>query len=194
MPLFQYKALQADGAVAEGQLEAAGRQEAFAQMAGLGLRPVSLSEKAAGEAGEGWRCPSSLASLSFLQAIGKGLRAGAGELHAAALEPAGGGRAAEPRAGDSLQGSLHAGRQREMEGNPRPGGGRHVAGRCDGASRPRPFRASIRRWCRPARRAGSWTWCWRRSPISRRGRRTCARRSWRRCFIRACCWCWRWPC
>ena len=46
MPLFQYKALQADGALAEGQLEAAGRQEAFAQMAGLGLRPVSLAEKA----------------------------------------------------------------------------------------------------------------------------------------------------
>src|SRR3974377_2115217 len=33
--------------MAEGQLEAAGRQEAFAQMAGLGLRPVSLAEAAA---------------------------------------------------------------------------------------------------------------------------------------------------
>jgi type II secretory pathway component PulF len=43
MPLFQYKALQADGAVAEGQFEAAGRPEAFSHMAGLGLRPVSLS-------------------------------------------------------------------------------------------------------------------------------------------------------
>ena len=42
MPVFHYKALQADGAVAEGRLEAAGRQEAFSQMAGLGLRPVSL--------------------------------------------------------------------------------------------------------------------------------------------------------
>ena len=47
MPLFQYRALQADGVVAEGQLEAAGRQEAFRQMEGLGLRPVSLAEKAA---------------------------------------------------------------------------------------------------------------------------------------------------
>ena len=32
--------------MAEGQLEAAGRQEAFTRMAGLGLRPVSLAEKA----------------------------------------------------------------------------------------------------------------------------------------------------
>ena len=43
MPLFQYRALQANGAVAEGQLEAPGRQEAFRQMEGLGLRPVSLA-------------------------------------------------------------------------------------------------------------------------------------------------------
>lgn len=48
MPTFLYKALQADGGVAEGQLDAAGRSEAFQQMAGLGLRPISLSEKAGG--------------------------------------------------------------------------------------------------------------------------------------------------
>src|SRR6266478_6071091 len=46
MPVFTYKALQTDGLFAEGQLEAAGRQEAFRQMEGLGLRPVSLAEKA----------------------------------------------------------------------------------------------------------------------------------------------------
>src|SRR5436190_18404168 len=46
MPLFQYRALQTDGILAEGVLEAAGRQEAFRQMEGLGLRPVSLAEKA----------------------------------------------------------------------------------------------------------------------------------------------------
>ena len=65
MALFQYKALQANGAMAEGQLEAADRQGAFAQMAGLGLRPVSLSEKAAAGAGTGFALPASLASLSF---------------------------------------------------------------------------------------------------------------------------------
>ena len=65
MPFFQYKALRADGVVAEGQLEAAGRQEAFAQMAGLGLRPVSLSEKAGAAAGAGLALPAALASLSF---------------------------------------------------------------------------------------------------------------------------------
>ncbi|MGA2543109.1 MAG: type II secretion system F family protein [Verrucomicrobiota bacterium] len=47
MPLFQYKAFQASGAVAEGQLEAGGRQEAFRQMEEKGLKPISLSERAA---------------------------------------------------------------------------------------------------------------------------------------------------
>jgi type II secretory pathway component PulF len=67
MPLFQYKALQADGALAEGQLEAAGRQEAFTQMAGLGLRPVSLSEQAGAQARKGLAFPASLASVSLFK-------------------------------------------------------------------------------------------------------------------------------
>ena len=46
MPTFQYRALQSDGTIAEGQLEAAGRPDAFRQMEGRGLRPVSLSESA----------------------------------------------------------------------------------------------------------------------------------------------------
>jgi type II secretory pathway component PulF len=45
MPTFQYRALQADGAIAEGMLDASGRPDAFRQMEVLGLRPVSLSEK-----------------------------------------------------------------------------------------------------------------------------------------------------
>jgi type II secretory pathway component PulF len=64
MPVFQYKALQADGAVAEGRLEAAGRQEAFSQMAGLGLRPVKLMEQATA-APEDSLLPGSLSALSF---------------------------------------------------------------------------------------------------------------------------------
>ena len=47
MPTFQYRALQPDGTIAEGQLEAAGRPDAFRQMEGRGLRPVSLAETAA---------------------------------------------------------------------------------------------------------------------------------------------------
>ena len=47
MPTFQYRAIQSDGTIAEGQLEAAGRPDAFRQMEGRGLRPVSLAEKAA---------------------------------------------------------------------------------------------------------------------------------------------------
>ncbi|MGC3961416.1 MAG: type II secretion system F family protein [Verrucomicrobiota bacterium] len=50
MPLFDYKALQGNGAIAQGQLEAAGRAEAFRQMEGLGLRPISLAERAASAA------------------------------------------------------------------------------------------------------------------------------------------------
>lgn len=45
MATFQYRALQADGKLAEGQLEAGGRQEAFRQMESRGLRPISLAER-----------------------------------------------------------------------------------------------------------------------------------------------------
>ena len=48
MPQFQYKAFQADGTTAEGQLEAGGRQEAFRQMEQRGLKPIVLKEKANG--------------------------------------------------------------------------------------------------------------------------------------------------
>src|ERR1035437_1936783 len=65
MPLFQYKALQANGAMSEGQLEATDRQGAFSQIAGLGLRPVSLSEKAGAGAATGFALPAALAGLSF---------------------------------------------------------------------------------------------------------------------------------
>jgi type II secretory pathway component PulF len=51
MPLFTYKALQANGAVIEGELEAGGRQEAFRQMEGRGLRPITLAERRNGKAG-----------------------------------------------------------------------------------------------------------------------------------------------
>ena len=44
MAVFQYKALQADGSVAEGQIEAGGRQEAFRQMEGRGLKPIKVLE------------------------------------------------------------------------------------------------------------------------------------------------------
>src|SRR5436190_21010996 len=52
MPTFQYRALQSDGKVATGELEAGGRQEAFRQMEGQGLRPISLSERAAKKNGK----------------------------------------------------------------------------------------------------------------------------------------------
>jgi type II secretory pathway component PulF len=65
MPLFQYKALQVGGAVAEGQLEAAGRQEAFRQMEGLGLRPISLAETTAAKADKKSAVPVSLGGWSF---------------------------------------------------------------------------------------------------------------------------------
>ena len=51
MPTFTYKAIQADGTIAEGVLEAAGRPDAFRQMEGRGLRPVSLAERAAAKNG-----------------------------------------------------------------------------------------------------------------------------------------------
>lgn len=66
MPTFQYRALQTNGSIAEGQLEASGRPDAFRQIEVLGLRPVSLSERAAASAKNGSATPADLANLSKL--------------------------------------------------------------------------------------------------------------------------------
>jgi type II secretory pathway component PulF len=50
MPTFFYRALAADGKVAEGQIEAGGRAEAFRQMESQSLRPISLKEGVNGKA------------------------------------------------------------------------------------------------------------------------------------------------
>jgi type II secretory pathway component PulF len=68
MPLFQYKAFQAAGGIAEGQIEAGGRAEAFRQMEEKGLKPISLSEKAApkGKASKDGSAPAGASpGLSF---------------------------------------------------------------------------------------------------------------------------------
>jgi type IV pilus assembly protein PilC len=65
MPVFQYKALQADGKSAEGQLEAGGRQEAFRQMEEKGLRPISLAERAAAGPSKNGSNGAPAAGLSF---------------------------------------------------------------------------------------------------------------------------------
>jgi type II secretory pathway component PulF len=50
MPHFHYRALQGDGTIAEGQIEAGGRQEALRQMESRGLRPIKLAEHKNGKA------------------------------------------------------------------------------------------------------------------------------------------------
>ena len=45
MARFQYKAVQVDGSITEGEIEAGGRQEAFRQMEVKGLRPIKLAER-----------------------------------------------------------------------------------------------------------------------------------------------------
>jgi type II secretory pathway component PulF len=67
MPTFAYKALQSDGKIAEGVLEAAGRPDALRQMETLGLRPVNLSEKssAAGKNGSDSSSLGGLGNVSF---------------------------------------------------------------------------------------------------------------------------------
>ncbi|MBL9189571.1 MAG: type II secretion system F family protein [Opitutaceae bacterium] len=47
MPQFAYKAVQANGAMTEGFLDASNRQEAMRQVEGRGLRPIKLAESAA---------------------------------------------------------------------------------------------------------------------------------------------------
>src|SRR5213594_2519165 len=50
MPTFTYKALGADGKIAEGQIEAGGRADAFRQIESQSLRPISLKEGINGKA------------------------------------------------------------------------------------------------------------------------------------------------
>jgi type II secretory pathway component PulF len=66
MPTFSYRALQADGKIAEGVLDAAGRPDALRQIETLGLRPMNVAEKA-GAAKNGSATPAAgnLGSLSF---------------------------------------------------------------------------------------------------------------------------------
>ncbi len=47
MPQFAYKAVQSNGAMTEGFLDASNRQEAMRQVEGRGLRPIKLAESAA---------------------------------------------------------------------------------------------------------------------------------------------------
>ena len=51
MPTFSYRALQADGKIAEGVLDAAGRPDALRQVEARGLRPINVAEKAGGKNG-----------------------------------------------------------------------------------------------------------------------------------------------
>ena len=46
MPQFSYKAMQRDGVLTEGELDAGNRQEAMRQVENLGLRPIRLAEMA----------------------------------------------------------------------------------------------------------------------------------------------------
>jgi len=66
MPTFSYKALQHDGTMAEGQLDAGGRPDALRQMETLGLRPVNLVEKAVAAAKNGSGLPAGLDNLGDL--------------------------------------------------------------------------------------------------------------------------------
>ena len=81
MPTFQYKGLQADGRMAEGQLDAPGRPDALRQMETLGLRPVSLAEQAAStEQRTGTGLPAGLEGLGNISFKFKSHRVSAKEL------------------------------------------------------------------------------------------------------------------
>src|SRR5271154_3672485 len=63
MPTFSYRALQADGKIAEGVVDAAGRPDALRQIETLGLRPMNVSEKNSAAAKNGSATAGSLGGL-----------------------------------------------------------------------------------------------------------------------------------
>ena len=64
MPTFSYRALQADGKVAEGVLDAAGRPDAMRQIETMGLRPMNVLEKS-GAPKKGAAASGGLGDVSF---------------------------------------------------------------------------------------------------------------------------------
>ena len=88
MPTFQYRAMQANGTVTEGQLEAGGRAEAFREMEGRGLRPISLSEseRANGKAQPPKHAPSGNGNSAPAPGFKLSLGGGAKKVSARALE------------------------------------------------------------------------------------------------------------
>jgi type II secretory pathway component PulF len=50
MPIFEYKALQSNGSIKLGQVDAGGRQDAMQMIEGLGLTPLRIAEKATSSA------------------------------------------------------------------------------------------------------------------------------------------------
>src|SRR5580698_6550450 len=60
MPTFAYKALQPNGAIAEGVLDAPGRPDALRQIETLGLRPVNVLERTATASRNGATAPGNL--------------------------------------------------------------------------------------------------------------------------------------
>jgi type II secretory pathway component PulF len=62
MPTFHYRALSANGQIAEGQIEAGGRTEAFRAIEGQSLRPISLKEGVNGKRKNGAAKPAATAA------------------------------------------------------------------------------------------------------------------------------------
>jgi len=76
MPVFKYKALQTDGVITEGEIEASGRQDAFRQMESRRLRPISLAERANGKTAPG-KAPTNGSGTPFSLSLGGGPRVSA---------------------------------------------------------------------------------------------------------------------
>ncbi len=64
---YQYRALQADGTIAEGSIEAGGRQEAYRLLEGRGLNPIGLTEGVSKKKSQstGFQFPSKSKNVSF---------------------------------------------------------------------------------------------------------------------------------
>src|SRR5205814_7098835 len=66
MPSFAYKALQRDGVLTEGSLDASNRHEAMRQVEILGLKPIRLAESANGAGAAKGAGKSAVSTLQLL--------------------------------------------------------------------------------------------------------------------------------
>ena len=175
MPTFSYKALQVRRQNCRGRAgrrQPAGRAAADGDARPAPGEPGGKNRRKAAKNGSACAVGRLAGDISFKFGGEKSFGEGTGKFHAAAVQPARGGRAVEPRAGDFAARKPRRRRRRPSGRKSTTWSWTACRWRTRWRNRRKRFRASMSRWSRRARPAAFSTWCWRRSRNFRRAKRS----------------------